>query len=568
MTETPTSAEAQPGLKQVFRERFLSFDPRSLGLFRLFFGSVLLVDLLRRAPSWVHFYTNEGLLPNHLLLWRPQSRNVLSAFFLASSEAEAWVGFALCLVVYLGFLAGFRTKVFQLLAFACVVSLHTRNVITENGGDIVMNLLAAWTLFLPLGQRFSIDALLSRGRLQARPPPVTLACFAIVLQLATIYFFNTVQKGGLTWREGTSIHYVFHQDRVVTWLAWAIREHVPAIVTKLLTWGTVVVEGSAVVLLLTPWATVRARRVFVVALASLHLGIAATMNVGMFSWAMISFYPLLLGPEDWALFSRRLPGLAARLGRLLGVDPTPAPPEPPPEPWRLTARRGLGWVREGAVVVLMIAVTFQVLNENKAVPQWLKPPTPAPLAKLVGWGRLMQGWFMFAPNAPREDGCLVVDALTMSGKRVDPFNWEAIGWKGEPFDRVPDRLGLDHSWRSYSARIHEDRNRVYRDALKQWILRFPERTGDPKDRIVSFEALWVTDKSPPIGAHQPTGHAKRSVLAHGRAASAPTRKAEEKPASKPGDAERPHDELVPTMPLSAAPEDGPAEEAHEDTGRP
>src|SRR6186713_2609082 len=105
---------------------YLTVDPRSLGLFRLLFGSVLLSDLLRRWVELGFWYTNSGLLPNHTLLWRPPARSLFSLFFTVSSASEAQLGFAICAIVYVLFIAGYRTRFIQVLALLARVSLNSR----------------------------------------------------------------------------------------------------------------------------------------------------------------------------------------------------------------------------------------------------------------------------------------------------------------------------------------------------------------------------------------------------------------------------------------------------------
>jgi len=52
-------------------DTYLSFDPRSLGLFRIVFGCVLLLDWYWRFIGFEYWYTNDGIFPNHTMLWRP-----------------------------------------------------------------------------------------------------------------------------------------------------------------------------------------------------------------------------------------------------------------------------------------------------------------------------------------------------------------------------------------------------------------------------------------------------------------------------------------------------------------
>ena len=70
-------------LRRRFAESYLTMDARSAALGRVAVSTVLLIDLLRRVPVLSLFYTNEGLLPNLTLLWRPPTQWMFSFFFLA-----------------------------------------------------------------------------------------------------------------------------------------------------------------------------------------------------------------------------------------------------------------------------------------------------------------------------------------------------------------------------------------------------------------------------------------------------------------------------------------------------
>jgi predicted DCC family thiol-disulfide oxidoreductase YuxK len=351
-------------LRRRLVEHHLTIDARSLGLGRIGLALVLLFDLLRRIPVLRLFYSNEGLLPNHTLLWRPPTQWMFSFFFMASLPDEAAVCFILCGLVYLALLVGWRTRLMQFLALVCVLSLHGRVTLLENGGDWMLGELALWTAFLPLGRRFSVDAVLASLRRHpettaaelanrhesdvrpsiapelAAPAPiasgegelrspepiaggagpsqgpdnndvVTLAAFALVLQLATSYFFNAIQKGGPTWRHGSAVHYVIYQNRMVTWFAVWMRGHMTLGLSRVLSWAALATEGALPALLLLPIQRVWTRRAAILAVIGLHLGFQTFINLGVFSWAMIGYTPFLLTGADWSLFTR----ISARRGR-------------------------------------------------------------------------------------------------------------------------------------------------------------------------------------------------------------------------------------------------------------
>lgn len=617
-------------------------------MFRIGLALLLLWDLARRIPDLAVWYSNQGLLPNHTQLWRPASEHIFSMFFLASHEGEAAFGFLLCALVYLGLLVGWRTKLFQVLSLLAVVSLHSRAVILENGGDVVMNLLTAWSMFLPLGRRFSLDALIASLRRTrevragdlglhreadaGKNAPITsLAVFAILVQLSVIYFFNAIHKSGPAWKDGSVVHWVLFQDRIVTTLgAWA-RDVLPVGLSKVFSWATQVAEGAAPALLLTPFATVQARRVAMITLPAMHLGFALFLNVGLFSPVMMCFFLLLPSAEDWAALGRWWErraqrrtvyfdagcGVCFQVARVLvrmdpferlrfvpNTDPLPkgitqeqvertivvedeagrrteraqafaaifrsipcgrpvaalislplvaplagwaydrfavsrqristalglaacglpaaprqqAAAAPPAPPFVDALREGRTYLRESLVVLLIVATTSQMLIENRAVPRWMRPPQPKVLRAIVQYGRFFQGWSMFAPNPPTSNGLVVVEATTADGRRVDPLNFAATGWEGEPWEASPGRLGQDQFWCDYVARI--EGNRSLHHILETWLRGHHKRTGVDADRVVAFDAYWVEHRTPPPGEGGGLGpHTRRKFLSWSEPAS-------------------------------------------------
>ena len=183
------------------------------GAGRIFFALVLIGDLLRRVPWLREFYTNAGILPNHTVLWRPPFPRLFSFFFMSSLPEEAALWFAICFVCFFCFLIGWRTRLFHVLSFVMTTSLHNRMLFAENWGGVAIGALMVWTVFLPLGRRFSVDAVLRQparaaptrrrsdlaaGRAAARQHGRARRwrCSGCLLQIAIIYWFNFVHKSG------------------------------------------------------------------------------------------------------------------------------------------------------------------------------------------------------------------------------------------------------------------------------------------------------------------------------------------------------------------------------------
>ena len=624
-------------------ERYLAVDLRWLGAFRILYGCLLIADLLRHWTVLRDFYSNDGILPNHFSLFRPLGRDLFSLYHAFSTPLQVHFAFVLTLLVYLTYLVGYRTRLFQLLVLVCATSLASRNVLVENGGTVVVSLLAFWTLFLPLGKRLSLDALLyslrhdverSPDELNQRrqPPPdsaascvpsftgpnkvYALAMFALLLQWSIIYFFNCVSKlPGRGWENGSALHWFLHQDRIVTWLGVFMREHVPYVLLRVMTYATLVVEGLLAFILLIPFWQVWLRRLAFLFAFGLHGVIAATSRLGPFSYGMTLFFVLPLGAADWNVLLRvlsykggkrtvvfdddcgvcfyicrvlkrldllgqlefvgngqrerlppdlapdlldrtvvvidqqgrrftheravsevlyalplgfllgfwlRVPGLSSlarrgyvafasertaistRLGfTACGVPAAlvpsavalPSDGDTPAPHWLESLNRHpLLLTREVLVVLALVMIINQTIADN-ALTRRYKLGQPAPLAFVMDTLRLYQGWRMFAPEPPYEDGHLVVDGRTEDGRQIDPFTGERPDF--DPY--TPVGWGNDQFWCDYHLKMYFSGYAAYRPFMIEWLKNYHVRTGNREDRLVAFEVWWVNDKSPPPG---------------------------------------------------------------------
>jgi hypothetical protein len=571
-----TARARPPGsrFRRFLVETYATLDERSLGLGRIVLALALLADLAKRVPGIPAWYSNEGLLPNHTLLWSPPYDYTFSLFFMASHWFEAALGFALCALAYFFLLVGYKTKLAQFASFVAVICLHGRVMFLQIGGDVALSELSFWTLFLPLGRRFSVDALLERlcflergEAMPERPRRVAaFACFALLLQLAGVYVLNALQKSGPMWLDGTLLHYVLQIDPIVTRLGYELRGVLTPGLSALLTHAARYGEAFVPLALLVPFGVKYARTLALATIIGLHVGFALLMNVGLFSLAMIAYTPNFLPTGFWVFLekrrSRKSPSAAkkdpaeafAESVRRVASEPSTLMEILPKFPFgnwltefaslpygnrlfvRLAraavkrARRDnerqrqdsappsprnslwLARLRTATIAVALYACIAQAGVENPVVPPSLRMPQPAWGHALVHYLQLYQGWRMFAPEAMRGDIALSVDAVTKDGRHVDPFNEFARPGRRPPVDGVPPRLGYDVYVNSYFGRIAATPQ--YHRALTEWILRFHERTGRPQDQIVSFSVALLTDESPPPGEHEPRNPRRNVFLTH------------------------------------------------------
>ncbi|WP_437485947.1 HTTM domain-containing protein [Sorangium sp. So ce1014] len=609
-----------PSMWDILRDSFFTFDRRTLGFTRILLGFFLIGDLLRRTWAWTDMFADIGVLPNHVNLWRPQGSGNFSLVNAFSTSGEVWVLWAVIFATYVCLLVGWKTKLMQVLSLVFVTSMNGRVLLIENGGYVVHNLLLLWTCFLPLGDRFSVDALLaSLKRSRERTADdlndrttvddplkpndhVTVLGPVLLIQIAAIYFFNVVHKTGPAWKNGTAIHYVLYVDRMVTPIVADVRDYAPRFLILFMTKMVMAFEAALPVCLLSPLGRVWARRLALVMMNILHIGFGMTFVLGPFAWALCVLSTLLFGREDWeiaartmrrahrarvVLFDPRSPGavlacrvlkrmdrfglltfeassaaahgLAVRrpdgaslegagaladivaaiplgpavawglrlplardaataamaaahrrsLGRALGARiPERSEVAAPPAPLRLAGRKALAALRELAVLAMFAGAVNQAAVELWVIKNRWKVPHPEETRVLAQKLRFLQGWFMFSPNPVMDDGTIVVDALTVDGRHINPFT-------GKPpnFDLLHAKsFAYTQIWCDYFARIKLPANTSYRDAMKEYMYRYPERTGRPEDAIVSGDVYWVKDWNPKWGKTESYGEERERLF--------------------------------------------------------
>jgi predicted DCC family thiol-disulfide oxidoreductase YuxK len=292
-----------------------SADLRSLGLLRIYLGVLLVADMVLRLGQAATLYSNDGVLSNHFALFRPLAPHQFSIYFTFSSARDVTAAFLATLVVYVLFLVGYRTRLFQLLSFVCVTSLHARNLMAELPSDVPLHIWMAWSLFLPLGSRFSVDSLRrsmtarrerSPEDLNVRPPAApafaSIAVLGMLLQLAVMHFVTGLHQGGASWRDGSALYYALHQASGIAqggaWLA----SHVSTEGLRTLSAAYRNVEMALGVLVLVPFLLVR--RLALVGLVLFHLLSRALFDFGPYDAVMLAGAPLLLSSEDWRAIAR------------------------------------------------------------------------------------------------------------------------------------------------------------------------------------------------------------------------------------------------------------------------
>jgi hypothetical protein len=506
-------------LKGFFKANYLLLDRRVLGVFRILFGWVLLYDVARRFPDAALLWSSDGVLSSQALRKAPQDSSQFSLLFQLDTGPAVQAAFAVIALIFALYTLGLYTRAMQVLALLAYSSLNARNLFFEDGGTTCVILLLGWTLLLPLGDWFSLDVLRREARLpnlaarlraraERKLPLVSLAALALLLQAAAIYWLNAAHKTGHTWRAGDAVHLVLWQHRVNTPFAVWLAAHEPTWFSPAFTWLTVRTEFLLPLLLLWPWRIEVTRSIAFVLALGLHGSIALTMTLGPFSYVMMCLVWVCVPGAALDAVARYVPRriglrLAHQRARLLfRLRRFQGQAAPSRFEWLKMAKWGPK-VREALLGLMLVVELGSLLQSNRAIPKALKPGHQPWLLAYKGYLRGWQGWSMFAPNAPEEDGTMVIDAVTKSGRHIDPFTGKTPDFEQVRRGVVPHSIAVS----DYFFNMRSSRNSRYRHDLRRYLRRY----ADGDDRIVSAQVFWVSYVPPKRGSYEP-GPIKKELL--------------------------------------------------------
>jgi hypothetical protein len=436
-------------LKELF-----GIDVRSLAIFRVGIALILLVDLYIRVDSIKVHYSDEGVLPRDVLIEHSIEPWNLSLHLISGLWQVQFILFTVAAICAFALLVGYRTRLATILSWVLLISLHTRNPIVLQGGDILLRMLLFWAMFLPLGAYWSVDQKFKPSFLN---PVFSIASLGLLLQICFVYWFSALMKTDDVWRvDGTAVWYALRIEQYVTPLGQYLLQF-PNLL-KFLTFATLAVESVGPFFAFSPIWTGPLRFATVVMFILFHVFMGLAMELGPFSYICIVAWLVFLPSWFWDFFKKVEFGSS----------------------WKAS------WLSNGIAAFFLVYVFLWNVRTLD-----LDSVKPYPLLPLAFLTRVDQQWNMFAPYPLKDDGWYVIPGKLRDGTEVDLYNGrEPVSWQ-KPL--LLSATYKDDRWRSYMMNLFllED-SEVYLSSFAKYLCQAWNRSHSYEKQVLSLDIVVMT----------------------------------------------------------------------------
>jgi hypothetical protein len=429
---------------------------------------LILGDLCARSVDLDAFYADAGILPRALL----QIPTLRFSFHAMTGDGRGEeLLFMLATACAFLLMVGIWPRVMALASWLLLASLDARNPLILNHGDELLRIFLFWSIFLPLA---------SGGGPHRRHLSTVSA--ALVIQVCIVYFFSALLKTDSAWRiSGTAVYSALSLEQLSTGFGRELLNW-PGLL-KAATFFVYYLELLGPLLLFVPWGNRRIREVAIVLFVAVHLGIAATMNLGLFPWVSILGWVIILPSETLDGIRRLLGWVASAPGRATLDDGRGGSPLNP-------AFQFLG----AYLLVVVLIWNVRTLDAKAA------DITPHALDAPLLLAQLDQRWNMFAPFPNYVSGWFAARADLSDGSQVDLLN------SGRPFSwKRPETVAAtypDFRWRKYLTNLGRPQFERYRQALPAFL----ERQWDgahPAKMKVEHTTVYLVWQNKSLGENPP-----------------------------------------------------------------
>lgn len=428
----------------------LAFDLRSLAAFRILLGLSIAYNLFCIKFSYaLEIWGKHPIIPQKVQQ-RLNGLNSFSIFDFIRNDTFVWFYFAVCGLVALAFILGFKLKYTKWVLLFLFWNLLQANSAFSFGFDFFTFQLLFWACFLPVDANFSIEK-------KKTVSDYTIWSFLLLFQICWVYFSTGWAKYGISWQQGFAVRNMLLDEWAVNELGKFLADkrwfYLPATYISLYT------ERFFPLLVFFPFKRNILLYVTSIFLLFFHLSIFLTYSVGNFSISGIAVAFLLLPGSFWEKF-----GIEATQTSNLKISF-----------FNVTLPKKIGAI---FCVIAAIIITqknvfflfkYSSLKENKGFQETMMPfyqqldiPNPVKTSFFI------QFWKMFAPNPPVKAGWITLEKRNEDGTDSDVFTNKKVPLKPTVFWRPK---GMEYYLMMYARNFDfpDNSGLKFKVFIKYWI---------------------------------------------------------------------------------------------------
>ena len=486
----------------------LGIDYRSLGLFRIGLGLMIIWDLISRARFFTAHYTDDGVLPVGAVdVWASEYPIYFKGMFLSGEPWLPALFFLFAGLTAVGFTIGYRTRIMAFFCWFLLISIYMRNDLIYHAGDTLLLMLLFWSMFLPIEKKWSVDTLFNKAG-----APITsvryfsAASIALLFQVKFMYFFAGLYKAEIpTWVDGTHLYLTLSRFEYVLPLGFMVYPYPDLL--NVLTHFTLWIEILGPALLLIPFLFGPVRVLVILILVFFQLGMGSMMYVGLFSLvsvvAMIPFLPawfwermqnLLKSKYHYVVrFKSKVGGYFSRVCSFIYTY------QHEPEQESHKVDKGFSAVA-GILILYVFAINIDGLYYGVHTPLWFQDP-----AKYLN---ITQRWSLFTTPASH-GGWFVGEAKLKNGEKVDILRQGELIDYGEKPQQITREID-NYRWRIYLANnLRSSANEGYRPYFADYLKERWNSNHAEKKAVKEFTFIEYRFE---IGEDYDHGEADKNIL--------------------------------------------------------
>lgn len=425
----------------------VTIDTRALALLRIGLGTLLITDIILRSRNLSRYYTDNGVVPYTITQQYAGSFPTADLPIWAITSND-WLTIAIFITAALTgavLITGYKTRITTITAFLLISAIDARNPFVLSYADLLFHLLFMWAIFLPLGERWSLDAL--RSQTPPRDVIATPWSALILAQMVFMYLSNAYHKLQPDWYWSPNVSPVlFTLDHVTFTQAAVIESFTLPLQIATYAWLTLMVTSPLLFFLRG-----HPRALFASLFITAHTGMAVTLRIGAFPYIAILGLLLFIPHTSWNTITATLPKsyrtrtvtycteTGTRINRFTAQF----------EPSRNTQQALVTTAKLTLAVIITAAIAWVLIIgavNTTTTTDTSQTATEHITTTMHAFGVHQPEWKFYTANPPYNDTYYVFAATTQTGHDRDVYNNRALTFT-RPYPDNTLHYQYQHSYR-------------------------------------------------------------------------------------------------------------------------